>query len=69
MVLTSNSLKGVRMESKRKLKHHMWKWENCNYSCDFIYKNRYKGFWKKFQVKKIRNDNKKELKQAIKEVE
>lgn len=56
------------MESKRKLKHHMWKWENCNYSCDFIYQNRYKGFWKKFQVKKIRNDNKKELKQAIKEV-
>ena len=60
---------GIKMESKRKLKHHMWKWENCNYSCDFIYENRYKGFWKKLQIKKIRNDNKRELKDAIKELD
>ena len=35
----------VKMKSKRKLKHHMWKWENCDYAFDFMYdKNRYKGF-------------------------
>ena len=55
------------MESRRKLKHHMWKWENLDYSYDGMYENRYKGFWKKLQIKKIRNDNKKELKQAVKE--
>ena len=60
----------VKMESKRKLKHHMLKWENCDYTFDFMYdKNRYKGFWKKLQIKKIRNDNKRELKNAIKELD
>ena len=57
------------MESKRKLKHHMWKLENFDYSYDGMYENRYKGFWKKLQIKKIRNDNKRELKNAIKELD
>ena len=60
---------GIKMESKIRLKHHLIGWENIDYDGDGRFDLRFKGEGKKIQMRKIRNESKRELRKEIKDLE